>query len=182
MAWGKEDNIIPIIDVPTKPFGQVMKEFNEEAELKINKNSWGETWDKSNFIIGVDKGSKDTTVVGLHDGNKLNIIGESVELTINTGPWKSKTVQAIQIGDLAVYFGDEEDVGLVIHVPTLTRFDRAIPDGEWTQDQLISWCWKVQQGLYNDWQFLRSLNNKTYREDFAAKEAILNHCLSIGVE
>lgn len=87
----------------------------------------------------------------------------------------------MQIGDLAVYFGNEPDIGLVIHVHTLTKFDRAIPDGEWTQGQLLAWCWKVQQSLPEHWNGLSKADNSNYAEinpDF--KDVILNHCLGIN--
>lgn len=141
---------------------------------------WGKE-DKT-LIIGTDSSlGKDHTIVGIVADSKLNIIGESVELTISTEPWKSKTIQAVQIGDLAVYFGDEPDIGLVIHVPTLTRFDRAIPDGEWTQEQLLAWCWKVQQDNKGWWQYMADFNNKDYLEmDNDILNHLKDHCLGIN--
>lgn len=150
--------------------------------------TWGSSWDdKSKVIIGLDQGSPDgdKTVVSLHDGKTLNVIGESVHLEIPINAWVNKTVDAIQVGDLAVHkaLNAEEDYcWQVTHVPTLTMFDRAIPEGDWTQDQLIKWCWKVQlnQPLFGP---LSNYNNQTYR-DISPNylEAVCKHCLSIGVE
>lgn len=114
-------------------------------------------------------------------------VGNEVTLTIPLNAWVTKSVKAIQVGDLAVVLFSENFDWLIIHVPTLTRFDNAIPDcippaEGWEEEQLVRWCWKVQQELYNDWQYLRTLNNSNYKGDYAAKEAIKTHCLSIGVE
>lgn len=147
--------------------------------------AWGDYKhnDPNNKIItSVDMGAgDDKTIISLFDGKKHIVIGESIELTIPTGAWKSKTVGVIQVGDLAVYMGDEEDVQVIIHVPTLAGFDKALPEGDWTQEQLIQWCWKVQQSNWSYWAQLHKFNNDTYATiDKAILDNVKAYCLSIS--
>lgn len=153
MGWGDSWEKVP------KPFGQVMKEFNEDAADKITKSG--------------------------QENLQVLFEAKSVILQIPIkGGWQTRTINAIQIGDLAVCFDNEdEEIGLVTHVPTLTRFDNAIPDGEWTQEQLIRWCWKVQQKFKEAFNYLNALNNSTYKTaDESALNIIKTNCLSVGVE
>lgn len=110
---------------------------------------------------------------------------QPVTLQIPTeGGWIIKTVQAIQVGDLAVH----EPIGLdnykwqVTHVPTLTMFDKAVPEGDWTQEQLLKWCWKVQENT-DLWQAICSYDNSNYKTvPESLLEGLKQHCLSIAVE
>lgn len=121
-----------------------------------------------------------------------------VTLKIPTeGGWIIKTVQAIQVGDLAVHESlnkDKFNLGYnladdkiykwqVTHVPTLTMFDKAIPEGDWTQEQLLKWCWKVQDTERIYFKELARFNNQNYQQiNPELLEKTCNYCLSIGVE
>lgn len=151
MGWGDSWEKVP------KPFGQVMKEFNEGAAEGITKSGQ----------------------------ENLQVLFEAKSVTLQIpikGGWQTRTINAIQVGDLAVCFDNEdEEIGLVTHVPTLTRFDNAVPDGEWTQEQLIRWCWKVQADRPLWWEELKLFNNKNYKECPFLQD-LKAFCLSVGVE
>lgn len=104
-----------------------------------------------------------------------------VELTIPiNGGWDTKKIKATQVLDLAV---SENDEWLVIHVPTLTRFDKAIPEGEWTNAELIVWCWKVQQNT-DLFAAISCYTNKDATRNIIPKhllDALLEHCLSCAI-
>jgi len=103
-----------------------------------------------------------------------------VTLTIPlTDAWPV-TLQAKQIGDLAVHHLNDE--WKVTHVPTLTSFRKAIPKGEWSEAQLLNWCAKVQSNNLNEWEALSMLTAEDYKGRFEAKRVVLEHCLGIDVE
>lgn len=152
---------------------------------------WSNEWGKpeQTLIIGVDKGSAegDKTVVSITDGKTFTVIGEDVLLEIPIkGGWGKNAVKAIQVGDLAVHEAlgwNEEYNWQVTHVPTLTMFDRAIPDGNWSREQLIMWCWKVQENLHMQWDNFRQFDNTNYNDiKEEDKIQLVKHCLSIGIE
>ena len=105
-----------------------------------------------------------------------------VNLTIPMdGGWNTKTITAIQVGDLAVPGPDFD--WAVVHVPTLTRFDNAVPDGEWTEEQLINWCRKVQRERRDLWVELSKYNNSDYKEiNEGLLTLIKEHCLATPME
>ena len=98
-------------------------------------------------------------------------------------------LKVLRILDLAVIISGDPEDHCIIHVPTLTFFDNAIPDGEWNLDQLCLWAWKAQQEQYPGdvgfplWEMISTYSNKTYKN---IPENVLNilrqHCLSIKVE
>ncbi len=182
------DDKAKTFDTP-KPFGQVMKEFNEEADKSIKTIDHynlaieeQKILNKPQIIIGVDEGSKDgdKTIVTLVKDGFYNVIGEDIELRIPEG-WNEVIVKAIQIGDLAVI--KSEDKHCIAHVPTQTWFDNAIPDGEYTVEQYCLWAWKVQQATGPNWTALREYNNSNYKELHGSLilEQIKCHCLSVPV-
>lgn len=158
MNWSSDWSIID-----TKPtLAEQLREQNEAVDKQIKIHSMDDTI------------------------NENDIISYGVELTIPIkNGWDTATIKAIQVGDLAIGFSDIEEIGLVTHVPTLTRFDNAIPDGEWTQEQLIKWCWKVQQEFdyQMHWETMREFDNSNYKE--ISKEflnSLQRMCLSIPVD
>lgn len=119
--------------------------------------------------------------------NPLDAKEITIEIPIK-GAWGSNSVQAIQIGDLAVHkpIGWDDDYNWrVTHVPTLTMFDKAIPISAWveyTDEQLIQWCWKVQQNDEHKWARLAEYNNSNYSEiDQEILNSVKEYCLSIKV-
>ena len=117
---------------------------------------------------------------------KKPVIGESVELSIPiAGQWPRK-VRAIQVGNLAVHeqlpnSGMAPYKWQVTHVPTLTMFDRAIPDGDWSSNQLVKWCWKVQQSETDLFQAISKYDNSNFKTvPKVIVEALQDHCLSIS--
>lgn len=168
-----------MIDTP-KPFGDVMREFNESAKTL---QSIDQAIEKAKIILGIDEGSKagDKAIVSIIQDGKYNIIGESIELSIPEG-WNTKVVKAIQIGDLAVVMSEGEE-HCIAHVPTQTWFDNAIPDGSYSVEQYCLWAWKVQQDYKNLWEYCQRFTNINYKEigNDILKD-IQQHCLSIKVE
>lgn len=89
------------------------------------------------------------------------------------------TVEAIQVGDLAVHkelrpllIGNSWQV---THVPTLTRFN-AIPNRLYKKTDLIEWCRKVQSQLVDDWKELAKLTHECYKDRSEAKDRIMYLC------
>lgn len=75
---------------------------------------------------------------------------ETVGLTIPiTNGWP-RTVKVKQVGQLGVEC--TKDFWTIHHIPTLYNFNSAVPDGDWTEDQLLRWCWKVQQSKLDLWE------------------------------
>jgi len=103
----------------------------------------------------------------------------SVELTIPIIDGWPVTLDAKQVGDLAVHHLADE--WRVTHVPTLTSFHKAIPKGDWNEAQLLNWCAKVQADKLADWALLRSLTKDNYKGMFEAKRSVLEHCLGVDV-
>jgi len=134
-------------------------------------NSWGNLENSPEFIKKVDE-----------EFDKQ--FGVYVDLSIPIKDQWPRKVRAIQVGYLAVH-EQLPNSGMalykwqVTHVPTLTMFDRAIPDGDWTQEQLVKWCWKVQQetDLFQAICMFDNSNYKTIPKGFI--EALQDHCLSI---
>lgn len=174
MGWGT-------FDTP-KPFGEVMREFNRNANESITVVN--ET-NQPQVIIGLDQGSPDgdKAIVSIVQNGKYHLIGESVTLSIPNG-WKNTEVKAIQVGDLAVHDAIEghEDSWQVTHVPTVTEFDNAVPEAQCTQEQLLMWCWKVQQEKKDAWSILAKYDNNNYK---VIPPNVLNEikqwCLSVSL-
>ena len=103
------------------------------------------------------------------------------------GAWENNSVNAVQVGDLAVHapIGWDDDYNWrITHVPTLTMFDKAVPVGWYahTDEQLIQWCWKVQQSNWSYWAQLHEFNNTNYKEiDPKLLNSVREYCLSIEV-
>ena len=103
-------------------------------------------------------------------------------------------VPAWQVGDLVVHRfidneGKSEDYWQVTHVPTLTRFDKAVPNNaayqlqRYSKEALLSWCHKVQLEHKDLWAQLRAFtpdNYKSIDDDLLMK--IREWCLSVKVE
>ena len=107
-----------------------------------------------------------------------------LKISIRYG-WETTTVNAVQLSDLAVHapIGWDDDYNWrITHVPTLTMFDKAVPEGDYIDEQLIQWCWKVQQTERIYFKELRAYNNSNYKN---ISQELLNsvkeYCLSIGV-
>ncbi len=103
-----------------------------------------------------------------------------VTLTIPLeGDWPA-TIFAKRVGDLAVHQLRDDEMH-VTHVPTLTSFRKAVPKGDWSEEQLLNWCAKVQSNNLNEWGALRGLTPNNYSESFEVKRIIMDWCLSVDV-
>ena len=90
------------------------------------------------------------------------------------------TVEAVQVGDLAVHKNLCEDKDWqVTHVPTLTRFNVVV--GLHKKSDLIEWCKKVQGMLQDDWKELAKLDKTTYKERSEAKDRIMRLCQNTAI-
>jgi len=99
------------------------------------------------------------------------------------------TVTYIPVGDLGVLIGDDRPYRIV-HVPTRGRFDHAIPHGQWTDEELIEWCKKVQKWdeinfkVANDWKDLKLVSDTddwSNDDQVRARGRILDWCRSVKV-
>lgn len=138
--------------------------------------NWGTEW-----IGGIDWGK---------EGDERTVI------TINIPP-DHDLIEAIQVGDLAIHddINDSETSAWVItHVPTLSRFDRALPHtvyakgsnplcDNYSKEQLIKWCKLVQDDCLDDWKLLREQwTHKTLTDKVRdAKLRLIQWCRSIEV-
>lgn len=96
------------------------------------------------------------------------------------------TTEGLQVGDLVIW--DEGDFFCISHVPTLSKFMKAVPtedDKEYTNDQLVSWCVKVQQAYQEDWAKMRALTPANYAtkdvEATLAAQRLKDWCLSVEI-
>lgn len=108
--------------------------------------------------------------------------GKNVKLTIPIENDWPRTVEAIQIGDLAVH-EDIKDRGLVwqvTHVLTLTRFN-VVPAGLHKKADLIEWCKKVQASNIEDWKELAKMDHSCYKERSDAKDRIMYLCQGVAI-
>ncbi|SRR5216684_3203834 len=105
-----------------------------------------------------------------------------------TSDW-SKAVDHtwIQVDDLGVVKSEDDWGWTVKHIPTGTSFAKAIPPGNWSKDQLIKWCQKVQEQHQEDWTALRALTPDNYYDYkdgivYEAKLKIRDWCLSVEIK
>lgn len=101
------------------------------------------------------------------------------------GSWPT-CIKAQQIGDLALHepiMDTDNEWRTITHVPTLTRFDFALPHNHKAAKSLW-WMAEVQKKHLVEWAVLRELTpeNCHVKTDrvLKAKECILTHCVSIG--
>lgn len=178
MPWdNKWDDKPTVITQETRPYSEILREHNQAAEASMKDKPHAE------FAIAIDWGKDDQTAVVIKQGDKILCMSESVELNIPSG-WNTFKANAIQIGDLAVVIitNDPEDHCLV-HVPTQTWFDNAVPDGEWKVEQLCLWAWKVQQDKDDLWVDFRAYTNMNYKTISLYNLNVLReYCLLVKVE
>ena len=124
------------------------------------------------------------TALGLNKSDIKFLLARDVKLNLNS---KIFTVDAIQVGDLAIW--DDGDFFAISHVPTLAKFMNAVPtidDKEYTNDQVVLWCTKVQRSHQEEWAILRTLTPQNYStKNTEAAEAALRireWCLSVPIE
>lgn len=101
----------------------------------------------------------------------------TLSIIVNPGDFPT-TVEAIQIGDLAVHHDikcKKEGFWQVTHVPTLTRFN-VVPHGLHKQADLIQWCKNVQASFVEDWKELAKLDPSSYSMRSEAKDRIMVLC------
>lgn len=105
----------------------------------------------------------------------------TLNISLDNG-WTTKALKAIQVGDLAVVSFAENFDWLVVHVPTQTKFDGAIPDGDYEEDELINWCWKVQRRK-DLFELINGYNNSNFKEipKFILND-IQDYCLFVAVK
>lgn len=112
------------------------------------------------------------------------LLAREVKLHLDS---KIFTTEALQVGDLAIW--DDGDFFCISHVPTLSKFMKAVPtedDKEYINDQLVSWCTKVQQAHQDDWAKMRLLTPANYAtkdvEATLAAQRLKDWCLSVPIE
>lgn len=109
---------------------------------------------------------------------KINYISEPTLIELEL--FVPCEVQGEAVGDLMVYGWRGE--WYVAHIPTETRFDKAVPEGDWTKEQLVIWCSKVQTFNVSGWKEMSKYTDETYSDmSDVLKRVIKEHCLSIGV-
>lgn len=112
------------------------------------------------------------------------LLAREVKLNLDS---KIFTTDGLQIGDLVIW--DDGEFFCISHVPTLSKFMKAVPtedDAEYTNEQLVRWCTKVQQAYKEDWAKLRTLTHDNYLakdvEGTLAASHIRDWCLSVEIE
>lgn len=156
-----------------------------------DNDGWGTGWNKPPVVNNwpVTKPNQNPwvtnttkfTIIGVDTANGPDISVEHIVIVPET-----YTVQVVKVGDLAVHndiLDSADEEWIVTHIPTLTTFRRAVPEGKWSRQQLIDWCVKVQSELKDDWKQLATLNEKNYKDDAMkdVKERIQEHCLDTAV-
>jgi hypothetical protein len=94
---------------------------------------------------------------------------------------KPYEIEIIPVGDLGVYW--DNDMWRIIHIPTLARFDRAIPILEpQDKDKLMEWCRLVQADCRDDWMALASLDQDNYKDgNVELRQRIMRHCQMVDM-
>lgn len=105
---------------------------------------------------------------------------ETVGLIIQvTNGWPRIAVVK-QVGQLGIEWYDTEFN--IHHIPTLYSFNSAVPDGDWTEDQLLKWCWKVQQDHKGIWEVINLTRKQFNANDFGSLlDELKEFCLSTKV-
>ncbi len=125
-----------------------------------------------NIYVGTDYGAGDnkgTICLTVKEGDKIRVVSI-----------------AEVIGDLALEYA--EDGWMIYHVPTLAKFNKAVPCNPATGDsfdkqQLLNWMKKVQEEYKLIWAELRALTPENYEANGdRAKQIIRKWCLSVKVE
>ena len=123
------------------------------------------------------------------DQNIVEIELPFAMLDEDDNPTDDLILTAIKVGDLAVHKANADNliVRRITHIPTMTRFDNAIPERpagtRYSNKMLIEWCTRVQAQHREDWDYLSKLTGKTHADDAnsAVKTRIQDWCLSIEV-
>lgn len=92
------------------------------------------------------------------------------------------TVDCYPVDNLGVILN--QDPCSIIHLPTLTMFDKAIPTGEYSDQELIDWATKVQQENKEHWNKLKTVDvewNWLDDGDIISRATILAYCRGIKV-
>lgn len=148
---------------------------------------WGKGWPKSKDVVIDDLGvawPELKTPKTEAEFKAYHLIIPMVDGTVRY------VDDAIIVGDLAIHKGTG---WRITHIPTMSKFDRAVPPGLHTKRALINWCIKVQGYFLEDWSRLRNLTPDNYRttddndeitdeEMNDVKERIKDWCLSVKVE
>lgn len=174
--------------------------------MEINIMNWSSDWgkpvqpifhlnkteDQQPIIVGIDVSwGEDKTYIHVIQDNKViaayNITEQEITIT-REGEWPKK-VEATIIGTLGIHkdIGADEGSWRITHVPTTAKFDRALPSNiQYSKDELMIWCAKVQSRLFDDWKLLNALTPTNYETDEGtpedvAKDNILEWCKSVKV-
>ena len=155
----------------------VKADITNPNEGWVGKSSIKWTDDKLNVIRSLDLSKEATEELEF-------LLAREVKLNLNS---KLFAIDAIQVGDLAIW--DDGEFFAISHVPTLAKFMNAVPtidDKEYTNDQLVLWCTKVQRSHHEEWKVLRALTPQNHStKNTEAAEAALRlreWCLSVPIE
>ena len=93
-------------------------------------------------------------------------------------------VPAIVVGDLAVHCGQQVN-WYITHLPTMKKFDMALPSGSRDEKDLIAWCDAVQLIETEIWDMLHRYNHETIND---ASDAVIEEidrlkdkCLAVRI-
>lgn len=107
----------------------------------------------------------------------------TVQMTVTYGGDIYK-IKYHPVGDLGVVISGEPY--RIVHVPTRGCFDHAIPNGEWSNDQLIEWCKRIlfidhMRDTWNSLKLVSDADDWTNDEQVRARGRILDWCRSVKV-
>jgi hypothetical protein len=169
----------------------------EWGKIQAQRDSgWGNP-----VFVGIDTGKEDSkSIEGIVSKEGCYPILDSVpagdgdEIEIQIPSYDNETNERIEdafviacvivVGNLGVVINKEID-GRIYHLPTMTKFDTALPEREpgtrFSRKMLVAWCRKVQdEGPQESWQAINALTHETHRTDAKiARAALQEYCRSV---
>lgn len=183
------------VNKPTIVENKVLRVDPLKLNLTDTVKEVAKAWPKQNItefknldnktLYIVDQSMEAAQVEIVNDPTELEfLLARQVQLNLGSKLFKT---DGLQVGDLVIH--DEGEYVVISHVPTLRQFMQAVPtddDKEYTDDQLVKWCTKVQLAHKEDWAILRALTYETsIAKDAKTMEAashIRDWCLSVEIE
>jgi hypothetical protein len=146
---------IEIIPPPKPKTSEIMRQNNLIADEAI-KNC--------HVHVNVDKSSGSYASVGKFKiPETIKVIDEPDE------------VECIVIEDLGVY--NKQGIWHVLHLPTLMRFDKAVPHVDPPLEKLLVWCKLVQSDHREDWEALKQFGTDIDKDEtIELRQRVLRHC------
>lgn len=174
-VWGSYPVIDPVAEAKVQQEAYLKKQKEEQEQ-------WKEFCDAS-LIEAIERyGAERVNLIIPIVTHKTEIKNINIPETVSY-PYER---DAYVIKDLAVHkdLTEQQETWMITHVPTLTSFMKAVPTGNWQPEDLISWCYRVQENVPILWDKLGELRNDNYADspDYQwAKDDLQKYCLTVPV-